>query len=281
MKHVSRTIGSVPLTVIVATLLIASIPPSKLIARAGAKDDSAENTQARARELWDKAVAAKGGRERLRKISSLYVASILPGPDRDYGFYVFPDYSFDYSYWRYRESTNIKVYNAKRAITWWLPRDSAIPRKSLPDDACSNIIAQFMYLMVTSWLDPNPLRTRKEWVGLKRVDVVEVDASGWRVDYYLDPKTYLPFQVVSPYGEMSRAKGEMRQVVRLENYAEVEGVMMPRKLAYSYTSNPQKWTEHVSYEINPSYDPQFFEQPPTARTLPESWRAKGETVKKP
>jgi hypothetical protein len=212
----------------------------------------------------------------------LYVASILPGGDRDYGFYVFPDYSFDYSYWRYRESTNIKVYNAKRAITWWLPRDSAIPRKSLPDDACSNTIAQFMYLMVTSWLDPKPLHTRKEWIGLKHVDVVEVDANGWRVDYYLDPKTYLPFQVVSPYGEMSRAKDELEQVVRLDDYSLIDGVMMARKLSYSYTypNARRRWTEQVTCELNPPYDPQFFEQSPTARTTPESWRPKGETVKK-
>lgn len=127
------------------------------------------------------------------------------------------------------------------------------------------------------------MRLRKEWLGLKRVDVIEVAANGWPVDYYLDPKTLLPIQVVSEYSFMSHEKGEKEQVVKLDDYAPIDGVMMARKLSYSYTytNARRRWTENVSYELNPSYDPQFFEQPPTARTLPESWRAKGETVKKP
>jgi hypothetical protein len=282
MKHgvLSKMFRGMFLAVVVASLI-----PSLSFStgRALGKNRSAVDTQARARELWEQAVAAKGGRDKLRGITSLYVASVLPGGDRDYGFYIFPNYSFDYSYWRSRESTNIKVYNAKRAITWWLPRESAIPRKSLPDDGSSNIIAQFMYLMVTSWLDPKPLRTRKERIGLKGVDVVEVDANGWRVDYYLDPKTFLPIQVVSAYGALSHEAGEMEQVVRLDDYSSVDGVMMARKLSYSYTyANARRtWTEHVNYELNPPYDPQFFEQPPTVRTTPESWRVKGDAVKKP
>src|SRR5438128_446281 len=67
----------------------------------------AEETESDAQQLWEKAVAAKGGRERLQSISSLYVVSLQTGGDRDYGFYVFPDYSFDYLYWRYRESVGI------------------------------------------------------------------------------------------------------------------------------------------------------------------------------
>jgi hypothetical protein len=259
--------------------------PSALALRTNRENVSglAEKMESDAQQLWEKAVAAKGGRERLRKISSLYVASNLPGGDRDYGFYVFPDYSFDYSYWRYRESTSIEVFNHKRAVTWWLPSNGrqALPRQHRADDPSSNIIAQFLYLMVTNWMDPKPLRMRKEWMGLRRVDVVEVDANGWRVDYYLDPKTFLPIQVLSEYSFMSHEAREMHQIVRLEDYAPVDGVKMPMKLDYSYTTNPQKWTERVSYEFNPAYDSHFFEQPPTARTLPESWRSNGETVKKP
>lgn len=270
------------LTVVVATLLIGNISPSRVIAHAGVEDVSPGETQARARELWEEAVAAKGGRERLRRIGSLYVVRIQPGGDRDYQFHVFPDYSFNYTYGGYREDTAIEVYNHKRAITWWLPPNTrmAIPRQRQGDDPSSNIIAQFMYLMVTSWMEPKPLRTRKEWVGLKRVDVVAVDANGWPVDYYLDPQTRLPIQVVSPYSAMSHEAGAMEQVVGLDDYALVDGVMMPRKASYSYTytNARRKWTEQVSFEINPPYDPQFFEQPPIARTTPESWRAKDKTV---
>src|SRR5207245_11468610 len=119
-------------------------------------------------------------------------------------------------------------------------------------------------------------RVRKEWLGLKRVDVVEVDANGWPVDYYLDPKTLLPIQVVSEYSFMSHEKGEKHQVVKLDDYGPIDGVMMARKLSYSYTytNARRQWSEDVSYELNSPYDTQFFEQPPTPTTLPESLPAK-------
>ena len=259
------------------------ISPNK--ARAAAKNIRNENSQSDAHQLWERAVVAKGGRERLRSITCLYVKRIQPEGDRDYQFHVFPDFSFNYTYGGRFEDSAIEVYNHRKAITWWLPSGSnyAMPRIRRNDDPSTNIIAQFLYLMVTNWMDPKPLRLRKEWLGLKRVDVIEVAANGWPVDYYLDPKTLLPIQVVSEYSFMSHEKGEKEQVVKLDDYAPIDGVMMARKLSYSYTytNARRRWTENVSYELNPSYDPQFFEQPPTARTLPESWRAKGETVKKP
>jgi hypothetical protein len=251
--------------------------------RADAEDVSTQETQARARELWAEAVAAKGGRERLHQISSLYIVRIQPGGDRDYHFYAFPDYWFNYTYGGYREDTALTIRNGRRHVTWWLPPsgEPAIPGKGSADDVSESIVAQFTYLMVTRWLEPKPLIERKERLGLKRVDVVEVDANGWLVDYYLDPKTHLPIKVVAPEGEIPRSKGERHKVVQFEDYVLINGVMMPRKVTHSWTSIPRKWQERVSYEINPPYDPQFFEHPPTARTLPESWRAKGATAKRP
>lgn len=245
-----------------------------------------ESSQSEAKQLWEKTIAAKGGREHLRNITCLYVKRIQPEGDRDYQFFVFPDFSFNYTYGGRLEDSAMEVYNHGKAITWWLPSTTnvaqAIPRERKGDDPSSNIIAQFLYLMVTNWMDPKPLRVRKERLGLKRLDVIEVDANGWPVDYYLDPKTLLPIQVVSAYGQMSHEKGEKEQVVKLEDYAPVDGVMMPRKLSYSYTyaNARRRWTENVSYELNPAYDSQFFEHPPTPRTLPDSWRAKSDTSKK-
>jgi hypothetical protein len=192
---------------------------------------------------------------------------------QEYEFFVFPDYHFTYIYNSLGgEDITRLLYNGKKDITWWVPGGRAIPRRGSEDDVAEIVLAQVTNLLITNWMEPRPLRARKEWVGLKRVDVVEADANGWRVDYYLDPKTHLPVQVVSAYGQMSHARGEMSQVVRLGDYKEVSGVMMPQEVSYSYTTNTTKWKEHVSYEINPPYDPQFFENPPSVRTGPESWR---------
>jgi hypothetical protein len=279
----SKLLISMTITAVCLAAAYAS-PPARLVKVE--ENIQSEGYQLEARQLWERAVTAKGGRERLRKIGSIYVRTILSHGDRTFCLYVFPDYSFEYSYWSDRESTSIEVYNHKRAITWWLPSTTnvaqAIPRERRGDDPSSNIIAQFLYLMVTNWMDPKPLGVRKERLGLKRVDVIEVDANGWPVDYYLDPKTLLPIQVVSEYSFMAHEKGEKQQVIKLDDYAPIDGVMMPRKLSYSYTypNARERWTESVSYELNPAYDSQFFEHPPTPRTLPDSWRAKSDTSKK-
>lgn len=275
MKHVRRTAGTVPLVVVVASLLIGSISRSTVIARVGVKEVSAEETQAEARELWENAVAAKGGRERLSKISSLYLVADQGHGTRQSGLYVFPYYTFDYSYDPARERSDINVRNVRRGLTWWqLNGNPAKLIKPDDEDAYLIILPQIVYLIMTKELDPIPLRSRKAWLGSKRVDVVEVDANGWRVDYYLNPKTHLPIKVVLPFGPRARTNGEMDQEILLEDYAEIDGVMMPRRASYSYTTSPLKRAERLTFEINPKYDPSIFEQPPTAQMGAEAWRPK-------
>jgi hypothetical protein len=164
------------LTLVTASLPIPSIP-SMMRAGAHGQQVSLQDTQTQARKLWEQAVAAKGGRERLRQITSLYVAANLGQGFREYTLYVFPDYRFEYSYWAARERTDIEVSNVRRGITWWQLNGN--PAKVIrPDDEDPYLILlpQIVYLITTKDIDPIPLRSRKAWFGLKRVDVVEVDA---------------------------------------------------------------------------------------------------------
>jgi hypothetical protein len=274
MKHLSRKTGTALLSGALAVLLIAN-SPLVLTTRAGGKKFWAEDSQARVRELWEEAVAAKSGRDRLSRISSLYVAAGQGHGARQSGLYVFPYYAFDYSYDPGRERSDINVRNVRRGISWWqLNGNPAKLIKPDDEDAYLIILPQIVYLIISKELNPVPLRSRKAWLGLKRVDVVEVDAKGWLVDYYLDPKTHLPIKVVLPFGPRARSNGEMDQDVLLEDYAEIDGVMMPRRVSDSYTTSPLKWTERLTFEINPKYDPTIFEQPPTAKMGPEAWRLK-------
>lgn len=273
MKHV-RTTRAV-LAVLGAALVIGCIAQSEVIARAGVKDVSTDETSTRARELWEKAVTAKGGRERLRKITNLFVDADQGRGYRQSTFFVFPTYRYDFSYDPKREVTAVEVSNARQEIVWWqIDGNEARPRKYIDEDVYRNLLPQFIYLMVTSELDPVPLRVRKEWIGLKRVDVIETDANGWRVDYYLDPKTYLPVRVALPLGPRSRAQGELDHIVTLEDYAAVDGVMMPHTVTHSYTFNSKKLKDRLKFELNPAYDPQIFEQTPSPKMGADAWRSK-------
>lgn len=275
MKDLSRLIGTVLLVILVAAPVMGFISLVKPTAHAGVSGVS-EDTATQARELWEKALAAKGGRERLRKIKNLYVAADQGRGDRYLEFTVFPDYHFGLGYDASRELTVVEVTNATKDISWWQPQGhDNNPRKYNDDDAYEILLPQFLYLMVSHYLDPVPLRVRKQWMGLKRVEVVETDANGWRIDYYLDSKTHLPVRVVLPLGPRERAKGTMDHIVTLSDYAAVDGVLMPHKATHAFTFNsPRKGTDLLTFEINADYDPEIFEKGPTDKTGAYAWRAK-------
>ena len=274
MKYLSRTIGTVLLAIAGAVLVAGCLSPSQVNASAGVAV-SDDETATKARELWEKVLEAKGGRERLRKITNLYVVADQGQGYRQSTLNVFPDYRFDFAYEPVEENTSIEVSNAKKGIVWWqIHGNAAKPRKYEAEDVYRNLHAQVIYLLVTSDIDPVPLRLRKEWLGLKRVDVIEVEAQGWRVDYYIDPKTHLPLRVVLPNGLKAHERGDMNHVITLDDYAAVDGVMMPHKATHTYTTNPEKLEDRLKFEINAAYDPQVFEVAPTRRTNGESWRAK-------
>lgn len=276
MKYLRRIISAMMVASAVVVLIVGCL--SAASAGVAVSDDE---TATQARALWETVLEAKGGRERLRKITNLYVAAEGRGY-RQSTLNVFPDYRFDFSYDSERENTAIEVSNARKGIVWWqLQGNEARPRKYEAEDVYRNLLQQFIYLLVTSDVDPVPLRLRKEWIGLKRVDVIEAEAQGWRVDYYIDPKTHLPLRVVLPNGLKAHERGDMNHIVALEDYAAVDGVMMPHRATHTYTTNPQRWKDQLKFEINAAYDPQIFEQAPTSRTGGEAWRAKKVNVDGP
>lgn len=82
--------------VFITCLLLTLLAPAFSVAQVAASAQDSEKQ--RAQQLWEEAIAAKGGRERLRNVSSLFVKTELDGGDREYSLYVFPDYIFDYGY---------------------------------------------------------------------------------------------------------------------------------------------------------------------------------------
>lgn len=265
------------MTAIVFAVLLMAIASNPVAVSSASSASVDDRDKSRPVDLWEAAIAAKGGRERLRSVNSLYMAVEQPGGDRAYYLYVFPDREFTYLYGAQREDTVINIYNGQLGVNWWQPGNHPAQfRRSKPEnmDDIGLKRAQFTLMLATRWLEPKPMRARKDWLGLKRVDVVETDADGWRVDYYLDPKTHLPVKVVSASASITRDEGNLNYEVKLEDYEEINGVMMPRKVTHTttYTRSTRKWTERVRYEINPGYSDKVFEQGPTSKMGPEVWR---------
>lgn len=139
-----------------------------------------------------------------------------------------------------------------------------------------------IYLMETDRVRPVPLRARVEGKGRKQLDVVETEVGKLHLNFYLDRKTRLPVRVVTEwYGGIGRATGPLGLMeVELEDYAAVEGVLMPRRVTRRLqaserlsVADPLNGDEERSrYQFNVTYDPTIFDRPVPKNVKPDDWK---------
>jgi hypothetical protein len=247
-------------------------------AATGAKSPIAARAQAEA--LWEQAVAAKGGRERLRSVRNFTVASSSryersPRPDVAVGIsteslFVLPGRWW--SIWDYRPGKlghGVNLFDFEKGIGYLSSNGRPAPRLEradlLEDFRYRFREAQFIYLLETEWVRPMPVRARRERIGFKKVDVVETTVDGARVDFYLDRETHLPFRIVTGATPAARREGRMNLSVNLGDYTDVEGIRMPQQVDRADASN------RTTYRFNVNYDAELFERPPDPGARAGDW----------
>jgi hypothetical protein len=232
-----------------------------------------------AQTLWDQAVAAKGGRTRLRAVRSLVTTSVLTSY-RDPSFrvatqrlYVFPSKRWQLVEFRpgNRRST-MMVFDLDRRIRFnetggplpWTSGQANVFRYEM-------VHGQFMYLLESDYFRPRVTRARAGQVNARRVDMIEtivsVDMSAGpaevRVEYALDRQTHLPIRMtVSPPWERPTS-------YTLSGYVDVGGLQMPTIVKFE----GQIQTARTSYRFNVGYDERVFSQPPRqlGRVALDAW----------
>jgi hypothetical protein len=243
-------------------------------ASAQAKQNSQEAR--RAEELWEQAVAAKGGREQLYKVGSLlisyrdtvrnFLGVVVHRGDVE-ALHVFPDkiwswddglpppFSLTVSWLDVSRNRRCVLYKGAAA-----PTCGAAARSGSPGDD-GLVQAQYLYLLETRWVKPTPVGVSEGRIGLKKVDVLHTRFRDNRIDYFLDRRTHLPLRVSVFYKDSARAT-----LTRdFSEYAGVGGVMMPGKLN----------SVLVNFQINPPYDEAVFTRPPSLEAGPHAWRLHG------
>jgi hypothetical protein len=276
------------------TLLIAALTLApRISAQATTQSNAAERE--RATELWEEAIHAKGGHERLRSIQSLLISSTVyvsaprgSNTKEAVRLYAMPGRVWVYTY---TEAFDVKldatVINTERklCLVTLAPGQGGVPGLTpcLPETWTQYLIEDpFIYLMESNWVRPVPVRARTEGKGRNRVDVVETEVGKLRVDFYLHRKTRLPFRIVTEwYGDIGRATGKLGQMeVLLEEYADVEGVLMPRRVTRRLldserlsVADPLNGTEErARYQFNVAYDPTLFDGPVPKNVKPDAWK---------
>ncbi|HYG80084.1 MAG TPA: hypothetical protein VD861_06835 [Pyrinomonadaceae bacterium] len=272
-----------------------------LIFAAGARAQSgtaarADASRERAVALWEEAIRAKGGRERLRTVENFLITSTVDvrakrgsAVTETERLYTAPGRAWIFKYTEaYDVSVEAIVINPLRVLcTVTLSpagRSGSVPPLSYcAPTTPTEYLAQdpAIYLMETSWLRPVPVRARTEGKGDKQVDVVETEVRGLRLDFYLHRKTRLPFKVVTDqfYG-VPQATDKMGLTVHLEKYEAVDGIQMPRRV----TREPsviestlevfRRDTENARYSFNVTFDETIFERPIPKNVKRGDWKAR-------
>jgi len=214
-------------------------------------------------EVWEQAVKAKGGRDRLRSVHSLAVymkpADVnLAGPPANW-LCVFPDRYFEFDGGGRGSQRAIVVDRTADRVAM---DATGIPRNarhltSYEHDRLA--LHQIVFLLESAWLQPRPVEVRH--------NVLVVEAAGRTYKLSLNSAN-LPERVLSP--PIHGQKPKIQFDYRLQRYHDFEGVMLPARVTSIDGTREAIWD--VDYEIDAKYNPKLFERMPDLANGPEPWR---------
>jgi hypothetical protein len=241
----------------------------------------ASSARTEAERLWELAVAAKGGRQRLHQVKSLAVFYEYSRGRPSAEVYAFPDKRWDwidsgqkskFPLWVYSMDFEQMVHCVVQGVT----REGC---ESVEGYSKRSFLEgpQLLYLLETTWVKPKLLTASKGTLGFRSVDIVKVQLEQFQISVYLDAKTRLPSRIAyhSNEGGRNLKVGDIFEWYGLSDYREVNGIMLPHLISHTHGS-----TRQVRYEVNPAYDPHVFTRKPQIAAGPEQWRPKGYTPAK-
>jgi len=215
-------------------------------------------------EVWEQAVKAKGGRERLKNVHSLAIylkpANVnLSGPPGTW-LCVFPN--------RYFEYVAAGPGGTERAIVVDGDADrvamdvTGMPRRARqvgPAERDHLTLNQIVFLLESAWLQP-------QLIGVKR-NVLTVQA-GERTFRVTLSSSSLPerIQALPNRGD----KPKISYDYHLDNYGDFQGVLLPKRVGLISGLRERIWD--ADYEVDAKYNPKLFERMPNLADGPEPWR---------
>lgn len=249
----------------------------------------------KAKELWEKVIEAKGGRENLYAVKTLAVSTKSYSPsDREEfrennfeEFYILPD-----KFWWWMDgnagfSLEIRQYDFSSGMGYEIHEGSQLSTNrrlsvsvsnanmsELKSDKRFNFIKQkfeekqILYLMETSWLKPQVEEVSTIKKGSKKVEIIKVSYGKQKFEFSIDSETYLPSKVEIKTWIKS-TKSFYEDALFLEDYVEINGVKFPQVIRRG-----KKIETKTSYQVNVKYDENLFNTLPTFKYGSEGWKPK-------
>jgi hypothetical protein len=241
-------------------------------------------TKKEAERIWELAIQAKGGREKLYKAKNMVVISnsqvrysmLKSYTHKVESLSVFPD-----KIWIWDDNRpsvfglDISMYNYQEGMKYYLNSNSEsnnlnlVPfEKNEKKNIGKKMPGSIYDLLETYWLKPLPQKLTRGKVNSKTVDIVQTEMGGERFDFAFDNKTHLLLRVTYYYFEPISKKNLINEL-NLSDYKNFDGIMMPTKRKHSNENG----VETLSYQFNVEYNEDIFNKPPPFEAGAEAWKA--------
>lgn len=295
------------------TLLASVVFCSPKVSSGANLTDNASRLQAE--RLWEQAIAAKGGRERLYAIRNFVVSSksrfrLSPRPDVAVGIAEASLYILPGKWWNFvdyrpgKMGYSINVLDFDRAIWWTASPGKKVPLLSRPDLDKALIEgfryrfrqAQFLYLLETKWTKPTLVGARTDSIGLNQYDVVETVIAEREMRRLVKEGStkQLKVEVIDDESEVRSdfyldRKTHLPMRIVIDSRAargSGKGAMDDICSLGDYAEvdgiqmpgkvNCGDKENRTSYQFNVDYNERIFERPPTPDMKTDAWRVKGQ-----
>lgn len=239
-----------------------------------------EGVASAAQKVWDLAIEAKGGRQRIYKIEVVVEHSSSRARTHTGKVYERKGVAviaLPHKVWSYRDDgpsvfgrTAVMLDYENMTEYFWADGRKNVLAEPMPNEYARGLKAYqnttIFYLMESRWLKPTLLGMKSSSINGEKVFVIETDMDGRRVDFGVSHKTYLPIKIFL-YDVGSNGVTYKHEML-LEDYKEIDGIKVPLRTKY----DDQGW-ETSTIQFNVDYDPSIFLRAPD-NLGPDSWRPK-------
>jgi hypothetical protein len=235
-------------------------------------------TQQEAQRIWEQAIAAKGGRDRLYAVRNMVASSrweYRTSSSKRVTARQEQVFAFPSKYWFWNDlrpdvfGLSVEMYNYETKMYYQInpgePHSRPVPIVDTQSPNVSLMNAQLFYFLETKWLKPTLLRASKGKVGVRAVDVVQTVVNDERVDFAFDQETHLPIRI-SEYGNGTTRTSLFVQY--LSDYVEISGIKIPLTLKDDENDRADK----ESIQINVEYNEDIFLKSTSIAAGPEAWK---------
>jgi hypothetical protein len=236
-----------------------------------------------AARIWEQMIEAKGGR------SSLYQIETMVQESRGRVLYLYPKFAHGEMHY-----VSVKAF-PDRMWSWGIapifggsvatadlsanigylvyPKDDIRKTRDLRGTREALKDTQLVYLNESKWQRPKPVRVLLDKKVPKKVEAIETDLDGERIEFWIDRKSHLPVKIIS-YRDFGYGKGlEPSDTWDLSEYRPMNGIQIPHRISSFILSNNPSTSRSVPI-LNPKLREDLFTSPPRFEDGPDAWKSK-------